>query len=217
MGTLVKRNGGKRKRKAERGTTIPTHNMRLGSKAPAHARRRGGSEGVLGLGLPAATIARTTGTLAAAAFFAAFVAFALAFTLPTTADAGSETMGATSDAELADVPDQIEADEGCNHAWVARLETIRHPQETHEVKHPAIYEESLVGHTVCNECGAVIDGMAQGHLKESGHRGYTTQVPVVESTLVSDEWTETVVDKDAWDETVQTGAECAVCGEKRAS
>lgn len=70
----------------------------------------------------------------------------------------------------------------------------------------------MIDRTICNTCGAVIDGKAQAHIEQTGHAGYTKSVPHKESVLVKKAYDEIVVDQAAYDDTVLTGYKCALCG-----
>lgn len=111
--------------------------------------------------------------------------------------------------EKANINPSLETDH--EHIWRQVTEFVHHDAETHQVEHPAEYESITTNHTVCNICEEVIDGRTSEHAKETGHNAYTTQVPVYENTLVKAAWTETVVDKDAYDELEVVGETCAIC------
>lgn len=100
------------------------------------------------------------------------------------------------------------------HTWVPYTTTIHHNAVTTEVQHQPIYDLQTTYHTVCNECEAVIDGTALAHIADTGHAGYSTNVPITAEALRQAGYTETVVLEDAWDETVTDGAICSSCGEK---
>lgn len=117
-------------------------------------------------------------------------------------------------AEIVEIPDQVAIKNECAHAWAPITYTVEHPQVDHVVKHDPEYEMQTAYHTVCNECGKVIDGKAQAHIEKTGHCGFTREVPVTEKTLVKDGWIETVVDEKAWTETVIKGYECPLCNAK---
>ena len=77
---------------------------------------------------------------------------------------------------------------------------------TDTIYHPSVIEY----HTVCNSCGAIIDGHAVEHLESNSTcESYTTNKQVV----ISNEWYEEVqtLVSGAWDETVTTGYTCS-CG-----
>ncbi len=141
---------------------------------------------------------------------------------------GEPVNAQVSSAEIADVPDQVEntdtdkkasdtdnqGTETCEHLWTAITHTVDHPQLIHEITHNPEYETQSLLHTVCNECKEIIDGKAQEHLEQTGHTGFTTSVPIDEETLVSEAWTETIVDEEAWTETVVDGYVCSLCKTK---
>lgn len=89
--------------------------------------------------------------------------------------------------------------------WSKRYVMVHHDAVTHEVSHPAEYETVTEYHTVCNDCGAQIDGKAQEHIDSTGHSGYTRNVPVNVTKVAKEAWTETVTDVAAYDELVEDG------------
>lgn len=98
------------------------------------------------------------------------------------------------------------------HTWIPQTETHHIEAKTETIFHPAVYEDVVIYHTVCNVCGTNIDGIAEEHKADTGH-SYTTNVPKTEKHLKTAEWTETVVVEDARDEVVNTGVLCTSCGE----
>lgn len=94
------------------------------------------------------------------------------------------------------------------HNWVPQTTVVHHDAvyRTDTIYHPAVIEY----HTVCNSCGAIIDGHAVEHLESNATcESYTTNKQVV----ISNEWYEEVqtLVSGAWDETVTTGYTCS-CG-----
>ena len=94
------------------------------------------------------------------------------------------------------------------HNWVPQTTVVHHDAvyRTDTIYHPSVIEY----HTVCNSCGAIIDGHAVEHLESNSTcESYTTNKQVVIST----EWYEEVqtLVSGAWDETVTTGYTCS-CG-----
>lgn len=107
------------------------------------------------------------------------------------------------------------AEEPHVHNWGPNY-TLQHVEAvTHTVEHPAVWEPQTSYHTVCNTCMQVIDGQASQHITETGHKGYSTNVPITNDVMVSEAWTETVVDEEAHDELVLNGEVCSVCGATR--
>lgn len=101
------------------------------------------------------------------------------------------------------------------HDWVAEYETVHHDAETHVVHHDAVYENQTVYSTMCNTCGKYFDpdtNDGTDHLRESGHKGLTKQVPHKETVKVKDAWDEPVTDKAAYDESVLKDYKCSTCG-----
>lgn len=106
--------------------------------------------------------------------------------------------------------------EECEHVWIP-VYGIDHKDavtSSHEVD--PTYESRTTAHTVCNDCLAIIDGKAQQHLDETGHSGYTPDVPVTDEVMTDEGGIETVVVEDESDELVITGEKCALCEEERA-
>lgn len=99
------------------------------------------------------------------------------------------------------------------HDWTIVMKTINHDEVNHDVVHPAVYEDVITYHSVCNECGEIIDGKAAQHIAETGHSGYSRNVPRTDKVLVSERWVETVVDAEAWVENVADHMVCTTCGE----
>ena len=68
---------------------------------------------------------------------------------------------------------------------------------------------------MCNTCGKYFDpntNDGSDHLKETGHKGLTKQVPHKETVKVKDAWDETVTDKAAYNESVLKDYKCSTCG-----
>lgn len=101
------------------------------------------------------------------------------------------------------------------HDWAIVYETVAHDAETHEEVIQPVYEHVTAHHSVCNECNDIIDGHAQEHIDATGHSGFSTNVPVEETRLVSEGRVEVVTDEPAYDELVATGRECTICGERQ--
>lgn len=106
--------------------------------------------------------------------------------------------------------------EECEHVWIP-VYGIDHKDavtSSHEVD--PTYESRTTAHTVCNDCLAIIDGKAQQHLDETGHSGYTPDVPVTDEVMTDEGGIVTVIVEDESDELVITGEKCALCEEERA-
>ena len=101
------------------------------------------------------------------------------------------------------------------HDWAIVYETVSHDAKTHEEVIQPVYEHVTAHHSVCNECNDIIDGHAQEHIDATGHSGFSTNVPVEETRLVSEGRVETIIDEPAFEELVATGCECTICGERR--
>lgn len=102
------------------------------------------------------------------------------------------------------------------HTWIPNVKSVHHDPEIKTVEHEAVWENMVSYHTVCNECNTEIDGIANQHIADTGHSGFTTNVPISKPVLVSDAWTEDVVVTEAYDETITDGSVCAECGETKA-
>lgn len=126
---------------------------------------------------------------------------------------------ASTAAEEAAEPEQVEEiveiveEEVHEHEWSPLTETVHHDAVTRTVKHPAEYAQQTAYHTVCNECGEVLDNAADQHIEATGHSGYTVNVPREETVLTKDAWNEVVVVQDAYDEVKVNGSICLSCGE----
>lgn len=105
------------------------------------------------------------------------------------------------------------AESSCAHDWTITYKTVHHETETHDETVPPVYADETTYHTVCNECGQVIDGEASQHIKETGHSGYSTNVPITNEVLVSEGYTKEIIDTPAYDETVADEMVCTLCGE----
>lgn len=150
------------------------------------------------------------GLIVVAAGVGAYSAFSPSASYDSSAGLGAPvTSGLDSDKVQVDSTDEHE------HNWVEVYGLAHHDAVTHEVEHPAAYASETSYHTVCNECRQIIDGKADDHIAKTGHSGYSTNVPIVNEVLVSQGWTETVVDEEAHDELVITGEKCSICGEVR--
>lgn len=111
--------------------------------------------------------------------------------------------------------DGSEQEATCPHDWTITYETIHHAAVTHTETVEPVYENQTTYHTVCNECGEVIDGTAAQHIRDTGHSGYSTNVPITNEVLVSEGYTHEVTDTPAYDETVASEMVCTLCGETR--
>lgn len=128
--------------------------------------------------------------------------------------AGSPAEGATpNEATQIEETVEIEPAEEHVHEWSPLTETVHHDAVTSTAKHPAEYAQQTACHTICNECGEVIDNAAEAHIEATGHSGYTANVPREETVLVKDAWSEAVVVQDAYDEVKVNGSICLGCGE----
>lgn len=107
------------------------------------------------------------------------------------------------------------SDETCQHDWTVTYKTVHHDAVTHTETVDPVYGEETTYHTVCNDCQQVIDGNADQHLKDTGHSGYSTNVPITDEVVVSEGYTREVTDTPAYDETVPDELVCTLCGATR--
>ena len=124
-----------------------------------------------------------------------------------------EATNVSSDEEV--VAEEVEAAPVHEHIWIPNYELEVVPAETETVHYDAVTEDVIEYHTVCNECLAIVDGIAEQHAAETGHVGATPDVavPVTRTvTEASDEVKETVPEKT---QLVSTSETCTTCGETR--
>ncbi len=130
------------------------------------------------------------------------------------ADAAAAEAQAQYEADVAERDAELDAIKSAHtHDWTIVMKTINHDEVSHTVDHPAVYKDVTTEHSICNECGEVIDGKAAQHIAETGHSGYSRNVPLTEKVLVTEAWVETVVDAEAWVENVADHMVCTTCGE----
>lgn len=98
------------------------------------------------------------------------------------------------------------------HDWTITYTTVHHDAVTHTETVAPTYGSRTSYHTVCNECQQVIDGKADEHIRETGHAGYSTNVPITDEVVVSEGYTREVTDTPAYDETVPDKMVCTTCG-----
>lgn len=73
-----------------------------------------------------------------------------------------------------------------------------------------VAQDDLIGIVMGNDNPDANDGT--DHLRETGHKGLTKQVPHKETVKVKDAWDEPVTDKAAYDESVLKDYKCSTCG-----
>lgn len=117
--------------------------------------------------------------------------------------------------DSADASTDTASAETCTHDWTVTYKTIHHDAVTHTETVEPVYGNETTYHTVCNECQQVIDGIADQHIKETGHSGYSTNVPITDEVVVSEGYTREVTDTPAYDETVADELVCTLCGATR--
>lgn len=125
-------------------------------------------------------------------------------------DAGKKVVN-----DKGDVIGTVVPEEGCDHDWTVTYKTVHHDAVTHTETVPPVYESKTSYHTVCNDCKQTIDGKADEHIKETGHSGYSTNVPITGEVLVSEGYSHEVTDTPAYDETVADELVCTICGEHK--
>lgn len=129
----------------------------------------------------------------------------------TSASKASDTEEA-SDTDPADDSGEDSTEETSSHDWSITYVTVHHDAVTHTETVDPVYGEETSYHTVCNECGKTIDGVADQHIRETGHSGYTTNVPIVNEVVVTEGYTKEVTDTPAYDELVADKLVCTLCG-----
>lgn len=107
------------------------------------------------------------------------------------------------------------AEQTCDHDWTITYKTVHHDAVTHTETVAPVYANETSYHTVCNDCKQVIDGKADEHIKETGHSGYSTNVPITDEVVASEGYTKEVTDTPAYDETVPDKVVCTKCGVER--
>lgn len=129
--------------------------------------------------------------------------------------AAEQAQQATGGGSVDDAGGKTSAQPAHTHDWTVTYKTVHHDAETHTEHVNATYRARTSYHTVCNDCEQVIDGIADQHIKDSGHSGYSTNVPITDTVMESAAYDKVVTDKDAWDETVPDKMVCATCGETK--
>lgn len=104
----------------------------------------------------------------------------------------------------------------CEHDWTITYKSVHHDAVTHTETVAPVYANKTEYHTVCNDCEQVIDGIADQHIKDTGHSGYSTNVPITKEVLISEGYTQEITDQAAYDETVADKLVCTKCGAERA-
>lgn len=101
------------------------------------------------------------------------------------------------------------------HDWSAVYALRDVPAVTHVEHHDAVYGTETSYETVCNECDAIVTGATREHTEETGHTGFTTNVPIENEVVEQEAYDETVVDAPATVQLVHTSDQCSSCGEVR--
>lgn len=81
------------------------------------------------------------------------------------ADDSEEATNVSSDEE---VVAEDEAAPVHEHIWIPNYELEVIPAEDETIHHDAVTEDVIEYHTVCNECLAIVDGIAEQHAAETG-------------------------------------------------
>jgi len=142
-------------------------------------------------------------------------------TTPTTPDsqvaieAPQEGKDGDTEQPSSDTSSDTASNETCQHDWTVTYKTVHHDAVTHTETVDPVYGEETTYHTVCNDCGQVIDGIADQHIKDTGHSGYSTNVPITDEVVVSEGYTHEVTDTPAYDELVADQLVCTLCGATR--
>ena len=134
---------------------------------------------------------------------------------PSASSDDTPAASATADLEQVDAGGTADDDGTCDHDWTVTYKTVHHDAVTHTETVEPKYEDETTYHTVCNDCKQVIDGKADEHIRETGHSGYSTNVPITDEVLVSEGYTKEVTDTPAYDETVPDELVCTLCGATR--
>lgn len=111
--------------------------------------------------------------------------------------------------------EQVDGEKPCEHDWAITYKTVHHDAVTHTENVAPVYESKTEYHTVCNDCQQTIDGIADKHIKDTGHSGYSTNVPITGEVLVSEGYSHEVTDTPAYDESVPDKLVCTLCGEEK--
>ena len=101
------------------------------------------------------------------------------------------------------------------HIWDSDYELVHHEAVYEQQWHEPQYKKETTYHTVCNTCQKVIDNHAAEHISETGHAGYTTNVPIENEVVVAEGYYESVLVEEAYDELVELPETCIVCGSEK--
>lgn len=130
-------------------------------------------------------------------------------------EAPQEGQGGDTGQSSSDSSADTASDATCQHDWTVTYKTVHHDAVTHTETVDPVYGEETTYHTVCNDCGQVIDGNADQHIEDTGHSGYSTNVPITDEVVVSEGYTHEVTDTPAYDELVADQLVCTLCGATR--
>lgn len=131
---------------------------------------------------------------------------------PTDMGASQTEQAAGASSTSGDVSKTDDGEKAHTHDWSITYKTVHHDAVTHTEHVAPVFQNQTTYHTVCNECKQVIDGKADEHIKETGHSGYSTNVPITDEVMVSEGYDKVITDTPAYDETVIDKLVCTTCG-----
>ena len=129
----------------------------------------------------------------------------------------SHQTGAGSTTESAQAKDSKESgsdskEQSHTHDWSITYKPVHHDAVTQTEHVEPDNQNQTTYHTVSNESKQVIDAKADEHIKQTGHSGYSTNVPITDEVMVSEGYDKQVTDTPAYDETVIDKLVCTTCG-----
>lgn len=109
------------------------------------------------------------------------------------------------------------AQAACEHEWrtLGLLEQTDAVVRTEEI--PEVTEVVDVPHTVCNTCFAIVDGETEAHTEQTGHAGFSTDVPIPTTVVTQEASTEEIIEQPAEQRFTPVLDWCPICGETRAA
>lgn len=109
------------------------------------------------------------------------------------------------------------AQAACEHEWrtLGLFEQTDAVVRTEEI--PEVTEVVDVPHTVCNTCFAIVDGETEAHTEQTGHAGFSTDVPIPTTVVTREASTEEVVEQPAEQRFTPVLDWCPICGQTRAA
>lgn len=100
-----------------------------------------------------------------------------------------------------------------SHTWKPVYEEVSTEAKTHTEHVEATYKEVTELETLCNVCKQDVTGHAREHSEQTGHEGFTTNVPVEKAVVDVPAHDETVTDSPAGTEKKLVGYACS-CGKE---